>query len=93
MTEFLTSTEITTGVYTIDTSLSPEATLRQVINKVEVTLREYAAIVEAVAKADPVGTMGCPYCNGRWETTLQFSQFCHAPDCLWLRARKVRGYE
>jgi hypothetical protein len=77
-------------------------------------LREYAAIVEAVATDNPLNMRPdrygdydpeCWYCgaearNVRQEQSSKYPQtvwmvadFDHAPDCFYLRARRVRGYE
>lgn len=60
------------------------------------TFRAYAEIVEAVATMEDHRIM-------RWDGLHQACVFCggiyyhgipqHAPDCIHLRARKVRGYE
>lgn len=58
------------------------------------TLREHAAIVEGVVQADPGWWSGlgeCPFCDMKFDDEADCYQ--HAPDCIWLRARKVRGYE
>lgn len=79
-------------------------------NKHSETLREYAAIVEAVATLE---TNICPFCDAWLQShelltskieTDGVSEYVtsevehqepepHAPDCIYLRARRVRGYE
>jgi len=63
------------------------------------TLAAYAEIVQKVAEAEPweYGYSDepiCFYCKAynqhRDEAT---SKIVHAPNCLWLRARKLRGME
>jgi hypothetical protein len=56
------------------------------------TLREMAAICEAVANDDPISRSGSwyPYCL--WcDATGEFGPLKHHADCLWVRARKLRG--
>ena len=63
------------------------------------TLNAYAEIVQKVAEAEPweygySDEPSCFYCEAynqhRDEAT---SKIVHAPNCLWLRARKLRGME
>lgn len=59
------------------------------------TLREYAAIVEGIASFEDPGWwhgLGeCPFCDMHQHFDVEADCYQHAPNCLWLRARRVRG--
>lgn len=58
------------------------------------TLREYAAIVEAVATDERY--CHCPHLSLTATypvTAVTIPPMVHLPDCVYHRAREVRGYE
>jgi hypothetical protein len=60
------------------------------------TLTAYAEIVRGVAEKRPVLVddwnmlWGCPGCGAEGPGGDEID---HAPDCLWLRARRLRGMD
>lgn len=50
------------------------------------TLREMAAVVKTVADKEPLRYRVCVYCG------LNVWDYGHAPDCIYLRARKLMGH-
>ena len=64
-------------------------------NDIVETLQTYAEVVQDFVAADPGGMTEqaeCGFCGAEWRME-QEPEYLHTPDCLWLRAAKLREVE